>query len=221
MRTTIVAALSLVSSGVSTAAFADFVVYDNTSGGHGTNIGQVGTQGGTGGDQNLGELITLTASGNLASITVGLPWVTFTPPAAAGSFNVTVYTNNGGTLGTPLETLFGTSTVQYSSSLNTFAFATAVSTAHPLLSSGQSYWFVVDGSTNSGLMWQGVQGQPNVPGVQFFGTGGGGNYFTGPQGSLIVNDLSPVPLPAAGWLLLSALGGLAALRAGNPRSEAR
>jgi hypothetical protein len=198
--------LLIAAFGLSGPAAASVVVFDNTGGGLGTNIGQVGSQGGTGPDQSLGELFTPGASGDLASITLGVPWVFYQYPNTAPNFFVSIWTNNGGALGTELEQLTGTATEQYSSALHSFALATAASSVHPFLSAGQSYWMVVHGTTNSGLIWQGVAGQPNAPGVEFFL--GPPIYFSGQQGSLIVTDLTPVPLPAADGLLLSVLVGL-------------
>lgn len=195
------------------------VVYDNTGGGLGASVGLIGSLGGPPGlgqpAQALGELFTPTASGQLASVSVGLPFDYSATSASSAIFFVDLYTNNAGTLGTLLDGLQGLSTVP--SPAGTLALTTATSTLNPYLDSTQSYWLVVLANPGNQLNWQGVAGAPNAPAVHFFTNAGGPGYYSGPQGSLVVSDLPSVPLPASRPLLLGALGALGLLSHGRCR----
>ena len=220
MRPLTMASVLLAAMLASLACRAD-VVYDNTGGGLGGSIGQIGSLGpccGPHPSQALGLLFTPSASGPLASVTVGLPYVYSTTGGGAGApYEVSVYANDAGRLGRLVESLGGFSTIPVGSAGPPFAFTTAASIAHPALDSALSYWLVLSAPINTQLVWQGVQGAPDVPGVQFFTNTFMPVYFTGPQGALIVETMSAVPLPATGLLMLLGMGAGATLLGGGRR----
>ncbi len=77
------------------------------------------------------------------------------------------------------------------------------------------YWLAIEAANPTSLLVPTVNGQPNATAgagaLAFDVAGGGGGKFSATSAAEAGIEISAVPLPAAAWLMLSGLGGLATL----------
>jgi hypothetical protein len=202
------------------AVIADTVAYDTMTGNVVSGSGNwFGYNAPLGGSYVIGDQFTSTATGYIS----GLELAMFSA-GAGGPVALDVYSDSNGQIGTLLETLSVTTSGNWTSQ-NQGPYASGSYASGVTLNAGQRYWIVTpDVSPLAYWEYMAAPGSPVTPLTQ-----AGGlfmNYAAGPIGSLTdgssqyfpggtpgalgleVALASPVPLPAAGWLLLSALGGL-------------
>jgi hypothetical protein len=194
----VAAALSLIAT-VGAPVHADTIAFSNLSAGNGS-FGRVGSA-----SNPFGELFQSGAAGNLTSATLALGYL-FTNQANT-PFNLSIYSDNSsGQIGSLLDTMSGDLTIQDQNHTVGSPFndlVTLTSTAHPYLSSGGLYWFVVSDQIGASV-WRATDGAASL------GDYANGQYNpVGLASSALSFSVAPVPLPPAAWLMLSGLAGLA------------
>jgi len=198
---------------------ADTVAYDTMTGNIVSDSGNwFGYNAPLGGNYVIGDQFTSTATGYIS----GLELAMFSA-GAGGPVALGIYSDYDGQIGTLLETLSVTTsgnwTIQNQGPYASGSYASGIT-----LNAGQRYWIVTpDVSPLAYWEYMAAPGSPATPLAQAGGlftsyaagsigslTDGTSQYFPGGAGEALgleVTLASPVPLPAAGWLLLSALGG--------------
>jgi hypothetical protein len=213
----------LACAAVSRPAAADPVVLFNNMGAgqnsftadNGWNFGNVLGFGAV----NLTSAVSFTAAStaNLANVVVPLTLVFPATGTASGNFTISLTQNNAGQPGTLIEDW-----IVPASNLGTAnnpALITYFSSLTPLLTAGTQYWLTVSGNSALKGFWN-LNNTGDTLTDSVMNTFGGSppvwNIVSSSipsdiRGAMAVNGVTPVPLPAAGWLLLSGLGGLGAL----------
>jgi hypothetical protein len=191
-------ALSLIVT-VAAPAYADTVAFSNLGAGNGS-YGSVSSA-----SNPFGEQFQSGAAGNLASATLAIGYL-FNNQAGT-PFTLSIYSDSSsGRMGSLLDTMYGNLTIQDQNRTVGSPFndlVTLTSAAHPHLSSGGLYWFVVSDQIGASV-WRASNGAASL------GNYANGQYNPGGMASSALSfSVAPVPLPAAAWLMLSGLAGLA------------
>ncbi len=149
---------------------------------------------------------TATTTGTLTSI--DLPLARYSGDFAFSPLVQLSENGAGDTVGTSLETWCCSSpTVPVYSGSGAFPSpVTFTSSLAPLLTAGSKYWLAV--SWENPVWWQRA-GEP-LPGYDISNTFHVPHYETWAQPGAFTVNVQPVPLPAAAWLMISAVGALGA-----------
>jgi len=198
------AAIFAALAAFSLSTHAAVVVFDNTQAENSPGYTILGQNGPNQPDVAIGLEFTPTVSGYATSYGAEI----FSETGSLADFTFQLYTNNNGAPGSLLDTATGGTSYSFTTYSHNIPPLTSIASVDtPYLSSVQSYWIIA--STDSHVAWW-LSPLPSAPGSWIGLDGGVASFGSYSEGSLVVMA-TPVPLPAAGVLLLSAIGGLGVL----------